>query len=183
MRLLFLSFFSCIILKRIHCRITLEISQKDWNLLFPPYSFSVSISLFSFIITSLLNCSSPSLLPCLFFPPGFQSDCHLPFLPQPRGNSRLSAQPATFSAFILRLSAAPHTDVFRMFPPLRPHALLLFHSLVQITHLVISPLLAYWLDFSVSLFNFKIKIIIAIQRMLLKTQHIAIWKYLRTRIL
>lgn len=37
-------------------------------------------------ITSLLNCSSPGLLPRLFFPPAFKSHCRLPFLPQPHGN-------------------------------------------------------------------------------------------------
>lgn len=51
-------------------------------------------------ITSLLNCSSPSLLPRLFFPPAFQSHCRLPFLPRPRGNPRLSTQPGV-SAFTL----------------------------------------------------------------------------------
>ena len=63
-----------------------------------------------------------------------------------------------------------HSDASWLSPPLRPRALLVFHSLVQITHLVISPLLAYLLDVSVSLFVFKIKIIV-IQRMLLKTTH------------
>ena len=133
-------------------------------------------------ITSLLNCSSPSLLPRLFFPPAFQSHCHLPFLPPRLGNPRsahsLRSSPLSLSP-VLRTT---HRDVSCLFPPLRPRALLLFHSLVQITHLVISPLQAYLLDVSVSLFVFKIKIIV-IQRMLLKTQRIAIWRDLRTRLL
>lgn len=132
-------------------------------------------------ITSLLNCSSPSLLPRLFFPPAFKSHCRLPFLPQPHGNpdSAHSLGPS------LSLSTCPWHCTQRCFRHVSSFAATCssVSLLSAITHLVISPLLAYILDFSVSVFVFKIKIIIVIQRMLLKTQRIAIWRDLKTCLL
>ena len=132
-------------------------------------------------ITSLLNCSSPSLLPRLFFPPAFQSHCRLPFLPPTPWESPFSTQPAVFSAFAL--PRPPHYTqgcflAVSSFASTCSSPI----SLLSANHSVISPLQAYLLDVSVSLFVFKIKIIV-IQRMLLKTQRIAIWRDLRTRLL
>lgn len=132
-------------------------------------------------ITSLLNCSSPVCFHVFSFHQLSSPTAACLSFPNPTG---IQTQ---HTAWGLRCHSPPvrgtaHSDVSGTFPPSQPHALL-FHSLVQITHLVISPLLAYILDFSVSVFVFKIKIIIVIQRMLLKTQRIAIWRDLKTCLL
>lgn len=143
------------------------------------YSLSPSpSSLFHHFSPKLLF---PGLLPPSFLSTSFQVPLP-PAFPSPTPwESRLSTQPGAFAVHSPPIMRHYTQRCFRTFL-LCSHMLFCFTPLVQITHLVISPLLAYILDFSVSVFVFKIKIIV-IQRMLLKTQRIAIWRDLRTCLL